>query len=357
MNESLPSALIPCPFLPVPDREYHASDITRFGNERSIAFYNVALHYAQTHWLTGFPAKALLLINRALSCYLPEVSLLVEEKPYHAVAWILKNRPEDRFIGNPRRHYQHLATRMVEPHKELRVWRAWACWYLAKAILPKLDYPSDTKQIREEGIVEPRKQDIAEKLKELSPSDDLAAWEAALAWAKPTPPIQQAASHVRLISVEELPMIRSLALDIWPKVYPGIISVAQIHYMLDEFYTLEVLRQEIVVRGVVYALLEQDREPIGYLSFEEVPNDQSMFLHKLYLKAELHDQGMGAKALQWLVLEGQRRHLTAIRLRVNKNNHRAIRSYLREGFRITHDLCSDSGNGYAMDDHVMCKAL
>ncbi len=325
-----------------------------------MAFYEAALHYAQTHWLTGFPAKALLLVNRALSCYLPEVSLLAKHQPYHAAAWILINRPEDRFIGNPRRHYQHLATRMVEPHKELRVWRAWACWYLAKELLLETEHPSDTFQIREEGIVEPRKQDIAKKLRELSPTDDLAAWEAALAWAKPMSAAKTEMDvSIRVIGIDELPTIRALAHDIWRKVYPGIISDEQIGYMLKHFYGSDpdVLRQEIVVRGVVYALIEEGCEALGYLSFEVVPNDRSIFLHKLYLKAELHGQGLGAKALQWLESEARRHGHTAIRLRVNRNNHRAIRAYLREGFSITHELCSDIGGGFVMDDHVMSKPL
>ncbi|MFZ4765597.1 MAG: hypothetical protein ACOYMN_11645, partial [Roseimicrobium sp.] len=126
----------PCPYLPAPERTYTADDVHALGRDRSERFYLTALHYAQTLWLQGFPAKALLQVNRALSCWLPDLALHPAASPtdlsaptlapYHAKAWMMRHRPEGRFIGNPRRHYQHLASRMVEPHKELRTWRAWA---------------------------------------------------------------------------------------------------------------------------------------------------------------------------------------------------------------------------------------
>src|SRR5947209_1546475 len=125
----------PCPFLPQPPRAITHEDMHALGADRGVRFYETVLGYAQSLWLDGFPAKALLLISRGLSCWLPDVSLVQPWAPYCAVAWILRNRPEGRFFGNPRWHYQHLATRMVEPNKQLRTWRAWACWYLAKQIL------------------------------------------------------------------------------------------------------------------------------------------------------------------------------------------------------------------------------
>jgi RimJ/RimL family protein N-acetyltransferase len=46
-----------------------------------------------------------------------------------------------------------------------------------------------------------------------------------------------------------------------------------------------------------------------------------------------------------------------VRLRVNKRNAPAIRSYLRAGFRFTEDIVSDIGSGFVMDDYVMEKAV
>lgn len=354
---------IPCPFLPTIDHVYSASEIHDLGKDRSGKFYNIALHYAQSLWLEGFPAKALLLINRALSCRLPEVSLQTPGKPYHAIAWMLHHRPEGLFIGNPRRHYQHLATRMVEPHKELRIWRAWACWYLAKGLLNEKEYPADEKQIREEHMIEPRRAAIAEALRRLSPRDDLPAWEEALHWAdgqmnRPSAPAENPdLINFTSATVADLPVVRQLAYEIWPKAYVDIISMEQVHHMLEQMYDLNEMRQEIVVRGISYTLMQREDQPVGYMAWERVPNDQSLYIHKLYLKPELQGSGIGARALQWLEEKARDFNGTRMRLRVNRKNHTAIRAYLRHGFVFEYEVCSDFGQGFVMDDHVMGKPL
>jgi len=168
----------PCPYLPVPASPVDAEMVRRFRKgERGADFYEVALLYAHSLWLRGFPAKSLLLINRALGADLrgDEAVLGRWPLPYAAVAWIMRSRGEGQFIGNPRRHYQHLATRMVEPRRALRTWRAWACWHLASAVFS--DYPVDEKQIAEESVVLPDRGVVLQGLEELGLPGEPALWE------------------------------------------------------------------------------------------------------------------------------------------------------------------------------------
>ena len=155
---------VPCPYLPVPAQVLDSGHTRRFGRDRGPTFYVAALEYAQSLWLQGLPARSLLLINRALGADLLGDEAVLDKwpLPYAAAAWVMVHRREDQFVGNPRRHYQHLATRMVEPRKTQRMWRAWACWYMACRIFP--NYPADEKQITEEGICEPDKAAILRKL-------------------------------------------------------------------------------------------------------------------------------------------------------------------------------------------------
>ncbi len=263
---------VPCPFLPLPERAFTHEDIHELGADRSARFHQTALGYAQTMWLNAYPAKALLLISRALACRLEDVSLLAEKAmPYHAMGWIVQNRPADRFIGNPRLHYQHLASRMVDPHRELRRWRAWACWYLTKQLLPEDEFPADARQIRAESTVEPRRADIVEKLEELSPRDDLAAWESALEWvealsAKKTGGAM--AVEIVPITADEVEQVHHLAHRIWPVVYPSIISMEQIRFMLSNFYDVERLKQEIASEGARYAIIREGEHAVGYVAWQ-----------------------------------------------------------------------------------------
>jgi len=169
-----------CPFLPPVDGPVPAAAMKAFRNgDRGADFYGQALKCAQSLWLQGLPAQALLQINRALGADLrgDEPILAAWPLPYAAAAWVMRRRAPDQFIGNPRRHYQQLATRMVEPRKTQRAWRAWACWHLACRIFP--DYPADEKQIAEEGITEPTREAIVEGLAAHGLGSEVAIWKAA----------------------------------------------------------------------------------------------------------------------------------------------------------------------------------
>lgn len=169
----------PCPHLPVPERLLTAACLETHGSLRGPDFYLTALHYAQSLWLQGLPARTLLLLNRALGCDLTaaEPELAHWPLPYRAVVWILQHHRPDQFLGNPRRHWQHLATRMSGPRGELRTWRAWACWHLARLALP--DLPADEDQIAREGVREPAEEEIASHLARLGLPGEAELWRAA----------------------------------------------------------------------------------------------------------------------------------------------------------------------------------
>lgn len=178
-REHLPG-LEACPFLPPVGVPITATVMKVFEkNDRGGEFYEQALRCAQSLWLQGFPAQSLLLINRAFGADLQggEPILDVHPLPYRAAAWVMSHRETGQFIGNPRRHYQHLATRMVEPRRARRTWRAWGCWWLACRIFP--DYPADEKQLVGEGVVEPTRAEIVAGLTLHGIPGEVGMWEAA----------------------------------------------------------------------------------------------------------------------------------------------------------------------------------
>lgn len=348
----------PCPLLPEENRHYDHTDVEALKHERGPLFYETALHYAQSLWREGFPAKSILLINRALSIPLKsdEPILAKWPLPYQALVWIIQQRVEGQFIGNPRRHWQHLATRMVEPNKELRTWRAWACWYLAKTILPEMEFPTDLKQVREEQLVKPTRDQIAANLQRLSPANDLEVWQQALQTIQDA--IQPLPARIRRIGPEELTTVQTLGHAIWFACYPGIISDAQIRYMLAIWYQPGNMAHEMQARDVWYALVEvEGRGAVGYISFEKLVMEPVLFINKLYLLPEVHGRGLGGTTLRWAEDRARDLRCKVIRLRVNKRNAPAVCAYLRHGFHFTEDVISDIGSGFVMDDYVMEKAV
>lgn len=169
-----------CPHLPEVSEPVPAAAMKAFRDgDRGADFYVQALTCAQSLWRQGFPAQALLQINRAFGADLRggEEVLGRWPLPYLAAVWVMRRREADQFIGNPRRHYQHLATRMVEPRRLQRAWRAWACWHLARRVFP--GEPADERQLAEEGVVEPTREAIVAGLTAHGLPGELAVWEAA----------------------------------------------------------------------------------------------------------------------------------------------------------------------------------
>ncbi|MFK5922253.1 MAG: hypothetical protein QM496_08745 [Verrucomicrobiota bacterium] len=170
-----------CPYLPMVDEPLSAAVMREVKDDvYGERFYLQALKCGQSLWRQGLPAQALLMFNRALGADLQAGVAVFEQwpLPYAAVGWVMRHREQDQFIGNPRRHFQHLATRMVEPRKARRTARAWACWYMACRVFP--DYPADDKQISEEGVVEPGWEEIGEMLEREGIAGELKIWQQAL---------------------------------------------------------------------------------------------------------------------------------------------------------------------------------
>gem|GEM_PF-487861 len=158
MSDHTPAACRnpPCPWLPQV-AELHDFTITRrHGGARGAAFYQDALRYAQSQWLAGKPAQAVLQLDKAWMADLSDGApvLLVHPPPYQALAWILRQSAAGHcgYLGNPVRHFQHLASRMSGPRAEIREWRAWLCLHLAERILPRAGFPRDGRQIAREGL-------------------------------------------------------------------------------------------------------------------------------------------------------------------------------------------------------------
>lgn len=145
-----------CPHLPEISVTHDFNLTRRHGGEKGAAFYQDALCYAQSQWLSGKPAQAILQLNKAWMADLTgeESVLLGNPPPYAALVWILRHAAEGEhgFTGNPVRHFQHLASRMSGPRAEIRAWRAWLCFHLAERVLDRAAHPRDGRQIAREGL-------------------------------------------------------------------------------------------------------------------------------------------------------------------------------------------------------------
>lgn len=147
----------PCPWLPEISEIHDHSLTRRHGAARGAAFYLDALRYAQSQWISGKPAQTILQLNKSWMADLAEdgaAVLLAHPPPYRALRWIMQTAAGGHcgYMGNPVRHFQHLASRMSGPRAEIRSWRAWFCFHLAEEILSPQGFPRDGQQIAREGL-------------------------------------------------------------------------------------------------------------------------------------------------------------------------------------------------------------
>jgi hypothetical protein len=146
----------PCPWLPQLSEIHDFTLTRRHGRDKGADFYQDALRYAQSQWMSGKPAQALLQIDKAFMADLPPDHLVLHghPPPYHALLWIMREAASGNrgFMGNPVRHFQHLASRMSGDRAEIRSWRAWLCLHLAEQLLPSAAFPRDGHQIVREGL-------------------------------------------------------------------------------------------------------------------------------------------------------------------------------------------------------------
>ncbi|MDX1681164.1 MAG: hypothetical protein R3242_10585 [Akkermansiaceae bacterium] len=144
-----------CPYLPEVKGVLDFSVTRRHGANKGPAFYRDALGLAQSLWLVGKPAQAMLQINKAWMADIEGQAWWGDDMdPWSALAWMLNQIRDgaEGFSGDPVRHFQHLASRMSGPRPEPRRWRAWICFHLAERVLPRADFGRDGRQLVREGL-------------------------------------------------------------------------------------------------------------------------------------------------------------------------------------------------------------
>lgn len=164
-----------------------------------------------------------------------------------------------------------------------------------------------------------------------------------------------AAPRIRKIGVDELDVVRELALYIWPKCYRNIIGPDRVDAMLAALYSHDALEDEMQNQGHVFWVVRYGPMDVGYASAYQ--EDGRLWLKKLYVRDDHRGLGLG-KALIDTALShfGQRQPANDMALYVNRDNTPAINYYLRSGFQVEAEVPVQMGP-YAFTDFIMQRAL
>lgn len=151
----------------------------------------------------------------------------------------------------------------------------------------------------------------------------------------------------------ELALVREIAALVWPVTFQEILSSDQIAYMMDMMYAPEVMEREYA-EGIQFQAVFDSEKPIGYLTWGRCDSTPDCAkLHKCYLLPDYQGRGIGSLMLKKAKSDAKKAGFARLRLNVNRNNTKAIKAYIRNGFQTVETVDNPIGNGFFMNDYVM----
>jgi GNAT superfamily N-acetyltransferase len=157
-------------------------------------------------------------------------------------------------------------------------------------------------------------------------------------------------------TVADISVIRNIAMATWPVTYSTILSVAQIEYMLGNFYKPSELQQQIQTGAQQYFIALQNSIPIGFASFGPQPEESIYKLQKLYVLPTIQKSGAGKALLSEVIRQCKEAGANRLILNVHRSNP-ARNYYERNGFRIYETKDIPMGPGFVLNDFLMEKEL
>lgn len=152
---------------------------------------------------------------------------------------------------------------------------------------------------------------------------------------------------------QDFQQIETLAREIMPEVYKGIVPPDHVAFFLDTFQTIEAIRMQIVKDHYEYYLLCFDAQVAGYLGIQLLPNH--IHLSKVYILKKFRGKKLGKAALEFVDKTAQIQGVNSIDLFVNIGNKTTIDIYKKAGYTIADTVTHKYDNGHVETDHKMMK--
>lgn len=147
----------------------------------------------------------------------------------------------------------------------------------------------------------------------------------------------------------EVPDIKMLAYKIWHEVYPSILSIEQINYMLSEIYNEKALANQMEVGHHFFGIKDGQENLEGFFSVSS--SEGNFKLQKLYLSPLLHGRSLGKACINYIKEYVIKNNGKTLILNVNRNNP-AVYFYKKNGFEIIESVDIPFGK-YILNDYIM----
>ena len=169
-------------------------------------------------------------------------------------------------------------------------------------------------------------------------------------------------TEMRRASAVDIPIIRGMADIVFRETYAGILSPAQMEYMMDWMYSAASLEDQILPDGKAFYIAERGGLPCGYVSFEyerRMEDGRNLYhLQKLYVLPEYQHAGVGSAMLDFVFRHLSSLHPEGCRVELNVNRHNpAVGFYEKMGLTCDRQGDFAIGEGFYMNDYIYARDL
>jgi ribosomal protein S18 acetylase RimI-like enzyme len=156
---------------------------------------------------------------------------------------------------------------------------------------------------------------------------------------------------IRKAEKNDIQTIHQLAHAIWPHAYQKILSQQQLNYMLKLIYSESSLQKQFD-EAHNFLIAEENNMSIAFADYGLLKDDIYK-LHKIYVLSSQQGKGIGKILIDHIIAKVKEKKASALVLNVNRNN-KAKQVYEHLGFKVIGEEDIDIGEGYFMNDYIMC---
>lgn len=162
---------------------------------------------------------------------------------------------------------------------------------------------------------------------------------------------------IRKATLDDIPVIQSIADIVFPLTYKNIITPEQNDYMMDMMYSTVNLKKQMTEEHHTYLICYIDDKPVGYVSVQ--PIDKDVYdLQKIYVLPDYQKHHIGRYLFEHAEALIKEMHPEPCRMELHVNRYNvAIKFYEHMGMHELRQGDYDIGHGFYMNDYIMGKDL
>lgn len=161
--------------------------------------------------------------------------------------------------------------------------------------------------------------------------------------------------QIKEANVDDVPVIRNIAMATWPVTYGKILDAGQIEYMLATIYHPEAITNQIKQGEQTYLIAYLQEHPVGFAALGKQEDQETHKLFKLYILPTVQQSGAGSALLSAVEDSVKNAGSKKLILNVHRNNS-ARQYYEKKGFTIYETIDIPFGP-FVLNDYLMEKIL